>query len=903
MSLLRNMTSGFRSLFRKERVERELDEELRAYVEMATEEKMRQGMSHKEAARAVRLERGSLDATKEEVRTAAWESFVETCWRDLRFAIRTLRKSPGLAVVAVLSLALGIGANTAIFTLINALLLRNLPAPHPEQLVRLSLVRPDGQIPFSFPMFRELERGQRVFSDVIAWNPAGVFNVEANGTLARDTVNAVSGNYFSVLGTTSLLGRLITPTDANLGNDSSNQVAVLGYGFWQRRFGAARDVVGRQIRIEGHPFTIVGVTRRWFTGMSPGEPPEIIIPITAQPLLEGNSNILQTIEDRSILWLYVVGRLRDAITISQAKAQLESFWPSLLETTAPTQVPGIRRQRWLSMTLDVSLAARGVVEDLRAQFERPLYVLLAVAALILLVACVNLASLMLARAAIRSHEMSVRVALGAKRSALVRQVLSESLVLSFTGALLGLALAYWGSGFLVALMTRYYLAPVTFDLRPDLRVLALTVSIAVLTGVLFGLPPAWRSSRQDPMCVLRQNSRSLSGRASRFNKCLIVAQLTFSFVLLMGAGLLAQTFQRLHSADLGFNREGLLEVVLSPRPTGYRNLDMNTYHAQLAERICAIPGVRSASFSDDLLPSAEGWRDMVSILPAGSGGDGPMVITTIVSPGFFGTLGIRLVDGHDFAWNDDEQHPLVAIVSHNLAKRLFPNARAIDQRIRFGVIPDFQSLDIVGVADDARVFDLRNPAAYVLYVPSTQHPKWARWSNLFIRARSEPDVLAKTISHEVEALGHEYVVRARSVTEVTDELLIAERVTALLASLFAGLALLLACVGLYGLMSYTVTRRTCEIGIRTALGAQRRDIVVMVLREAVELALLGILFGIPLALGATRLIASMLYGLSSSDISTLAAVSFLLFAVALFAAYLPGRRATRVDPMIALRYE
>lgn len=903
MSLLRNIAHGLRSLFRKDRVSCELDEELRGFLEMATEEKMKQGMSRREALRAVRLERGNLEVTKEVVRTTGWESVLEACWKDLRFGLRMLRKSPGFTSVAVFSLALGIGANTAIFTLIDALLLRSLPVRNPQQLVRLSPSRPDGTVLFSFPMFREVEHSQRVFSGLIAWSPPSMVNVQANGTLAQDSVQSVTGNYYSVLGVSPFLGRLITPQDADPSNGLSSQVAVLGYEFWQR-LGAPSDLVGKQIRIEGQPFTIIGVTRRWFTGMSPGEPPEIIIPLTAEPLIHGNSNILQSIEDRSILWLYVAGRLKEYVTIVEARAQLLSFWPGVLQATAPTQTPGNRLQRWLSMKLDVTSAATGIAPDLREQFTRPLYVLVGVVGLILLVACVNLASLMLARTVTRSHEMSVRVALGAKPWALARQVLIESLTLSFAGALLGLAFAHWGSNFLVSLMTRYYLLPVVIDLRPDLRIMGITVSVAVLTGILFGFAPAVRASRGDSVSVLQQNSRSVAGGAGKLSKTLIVVQIALSFVLLLGAGLLVRTFQKLYSLGLGFERENLLEITLTPRPNGYRNLDINTYHRQLAERVSAIPGVHSVSFSDSHIPAQEGWRDVVSVLQAdSSAGAGPMVDAAFVAPGFLHTLGIRLVDGRDFDWNDEDRHPSVAIVNRNLAQRLFPKGQAIGQRVRFGVIPDFQSLEIVGVADNARVFDLRDPTECVLYFPSLQHPTWAQWGNLFIRASATPAALSPEVTQEVASLGHEYVLRTRSVAQVTDELFVTERATAALSALFAGLALLLTCVGLFGLISYTVTRRTNEIGIRTALGAQRKTILWMVLREAIELALLGVVLGIPCSLAANRLIASMLFGVSPGDFPTILAVSLLLLTMALLAAYFPGRRASAIDPVIALRFE
>ena len=515
-------------------------------------------------------------------------STMSTLLHDLRYGLRVLGKHPGFTAVAVLSLALGIGANTAIFTLINALLLRDLPVRQPERLVEVSVVRRNDKIPFSFPMFREIERGQRVFSGLIGWSGVWMFNVEVNGVLSLGDVRAVTGNYYSELGVTPLLGRLLTPEDVNLRRGSTSQVAVIGYEFWQRRFGGASDVVGKGIGIEGQPFTIIGVTRKWFTGMTTGEPPEVTIPITAQPLIRGET--LKSLDDRSLLWVFATGRLRDSVTIAQARAQLQSFWPEVLLATASTETPGLRRQAFLSMALDVAPVTTGVAASLRSQFTRPLYVLMGIVGLILLVACVNLANLMLARAAARSHEMSVRVALGASRWALARQVLTESLVLSVFGGLLGLAFAFWGSRLLVTLMTEGYLTPVTLDLSPDWRVLSLTASVAILTGILFGLAPAWRCSREDPASVLQQTARSLAGSTGKLGKALIVTQVALSLMVLLGAGLLVRSFQRLGRIDPGVEKESVLEVSLYPRPGGYQNLDVNSYHRQLIEQIFSNPG-------------------------------------------------------------------------------------------------------------------------------------------------------------------------------------------------------------------------------------------------------------------------------------------------------------------------
>lgn len=820
--------------------------------------------------------------------------------QNLRYSLRVLRKSPAFAGIAVVSLALGIGANTAIFTLINALLLRDLPVRDPERLVQLTLTRPDAKPPLSYPMFRELERGQRVFSDLMGWAWAS-FNVEVDRVPSLARVSAVTGNYYSGLGISPLLGRLLTPEDAYAPAGGTSQVAVIGYEFWQQHFGASPGVIGKQIRVEGQPFTVVGVTRKWFTGMTVGEPADVTVPITIYPALQGRAF---TLDNRSVLWVFVTGRLKDNVNITQARAQLLSIWPSVLQATASTQIPGPRRDRFLAMGLDVTSAATGIAKELRGQFTAPLYVLWGIVGLILLVACVNLANLMLARAALRTQEMSVRIALGASSWSLASQALSDTLLFSFSGAVLGLIFSYWASKSLVRLMTEGALTPTVLDLRPDVRVLAVTVGGAILTGLLVALIPAWHSLRRDPAALLQQGARGLTTGPGTLGKGLITTQIALSLVLLMGAGLFVRTFEKLRSVDLGFAKESLLEFTLNPRPGAEQNFEMAAYRKQLLSRVEQLPGVISGTFSGDPIPHSVAYQDLVAPVSAERNAvTGVLAAERFVWPGFFSTLGVRLVRGRGFEQSDDEKHPAVAVVSTSLAKKLFPNVEAIGQHVRFGVMPGYQDLQIVGVAAPARISDLRDPNVPTIYIAIPQHADWGNGAELFVRTAGPLNAVSRGISEQIDSLGREYAVQIKTVAEVINDGLAEEHVTAMLSAFFAGLGLLLASIGLYGLMSYSVSRRTGEIGIRMALGAHQHDVLRMIVRETAVLALLGIAIGIPCALACTRVISTMLFGVSSSDMATITGVSFLLLVVAIIAGYLPARRASRIDPMLALRTE
>jgi predicted permease len=814
--------------------------------------------------------------------------------QDVRYGLRLIRRSPGFAAVTVMILALGIGANTAIFSALNALFLRSLPVRQPDRLVELAPIYRNGsQVPFSYPTFQLLQQNQRVFFSLWSWAIGTRHNVEADGIPFLANLRGVTGNYYGELGASPLLGRLIAPADA--ANIPGAPVAVIDYEFWQSRFGGDPNVIGKEIRIEGELFTVVGVTRKWFTGMTPGEAPGITIPITGGPFAK-NTTV------RALLWVSVTGRLKEGVTSQQARGQLLSFWHEALMQTAPTAEPGLRLQSWLAMGLEVRPAATGVNRSLRAHFVRPLRVLMGVSVLILLVACVNLAGLTLARAAVRCREMSVRMSLGAKRWQIIRQLLVDTILLSSAGALLALGLAGWAGHLLVAALGDGVTGPVILDLRPDWHVFGYGTLVAVGCGVLIGLAPAWQISRQQPSAALQSDERTLTRGVGRAGKGLIVAQIALSFVLLLGAVLLLRTFENLRSLDPEFQRSGVIQVTLQKRPDAPKKLDITSYRRELLDGITSLPGVVSASFAALEIPAADyRWKDRVSTAATDSSADaGNMATLVVVSPGFFRTLGIPMVSGRGFDWNDDEQHPRVAIVDANLAGKLAPSGEIVGERVRFGAQPAFQQLQVVGVARNARLIDLRDGKAMVIYLPSTQDPQGD--VNMFVRAQN-PATIAEMVERKTASHGYEYAVGAKTLDENINQSLTEDRAMATLSSLFAGLALLLAGVGLFGMMSYTVTRRTREIGIRMALGSQRRNILRLVLGEALLLATAGVVIGVPCALAATRLIAHVLFGVAPGDPLGFTVAAGALLVIGALGGFWPARRAMNTDPIIALRSE
>lgn len=814
--------------------------------------------------------------------------------QDVAYAFRLIRRSPGFAAITILTLALGIGANTSLFSVTEALLLRPLPVWHPERLVQIAgIYRTGSRIPLSYGLYQELERNQRIFSGIFAWTAGQESELEYGGNRSLCNVRGVSGNFYAALETTPYRGRLVSDADA----DNKLPVAVLGYEFWQRQFGGDPTLIGRTIHIRGDAYTVIGISRRWFTGMTPGSAPDVSVPITSPrfaPLAATHSS----------LFLFTAGRLKDGAALEQAEAQLRSFWPQALLATLPTSIPGPRRDSYLAMRLHLIPVETGINVDLRSRFGRPLQVLMVLAALILLVACVNLANLSLARAIGRNRELAIRVSLGASRGSLIRQMLAESLLMSSAGALLAIPFASSAAHFLVALVNGRSAAPVVLNLRPDWRVFAFAFATAIATGVLIAIAPAWQAMRRQPAIVLRSDDRTSASSTGWLGKTLIVAQIALSLMLLFGATLLLRTLENLRNFDPQYQRHGALEIGLYPQPEAAK-VDPAAYRKELLDDVAAMPGVESVGFSNYSIPiGTDGWTDNVTLAGDRLGGTDANRAATlvVVSPDFFRTLGIPITGGRGFQNSDDKNHPAVAVVDGNLAKRLTASADPVGMRVRFGVQPEFQELEVVGVARPARIIDVRDSQSAIIYVPAAQHPNFSEVATLYVRAQ-KPLGLERPIKRQIMALGQEFSSGARTLEVANEQALVEQRATALLAGAFGSIALLLAGLGLFGLMSYTVTRRTREMAIRMALGSDRAGILRLVLSDALLLTCIGVLLGIPIALAGTRLIRHMLFGVGPFDLGTVVLCAVVLLLVGVVAGYWPAHRATGIAPAIALNAE
>jgi predicted permease len=835
---------------------------------------------------------------------------METLWQDVRYGFRVLRASPGFAAVAVLSLALGIGANTSIFSVVNAALLRPLPVNEPDRLVFVfNGTQTSPYSVSSYPDYVDYRDKNEVFSDVLTYS-----SITASGRTDDQTDlisgSIVSGNFFDALGVRAALGRTFLPEEDTTPN--THPVAVISHGLWERRFGSDPKVIGQQLTLNGHAFTIVGVTSAGFNGPEVLETNDIYVPAMMQALVRpprggfsGDMNP-DMLSRRGPRWLRIIGRLKPGVSIDQAQAamstlaaQLQQAYPDTNRNTIATLFP-VSKVDPQAYTQLISVAA----------------LLLAVVAIVLLIACANVANLLLARASGRRKEIAVRLALGASRSRLVRQLLTESVLLSLAGGLGGLLLALWTIDVLKTATPPDGIFSFTLDYRLDGRVLAFTFLLSLATGVIFGLAPALQASRPDLVPALKDEASAAAQGRRRFNlrNLLVVAQVALSLVLLIGAGLFLRSLNNAQAIDPGFNADRVLNAQLNINLLRYTKLQGQEFYRQVIERVEALPGVESASMArvvpmsgsgrtSSLIIEGQDQPDNVS-RSEGSGPDNPnpnTVSTNVVGLKYFETMGISLLRGRDFTEQDKEGAPLTVVVNEAFARRYFDGEEALGRRLSFRGAQGPWS-EIVGVARDSKYRTLGEAQRPFVYSPLAQNHETGM--ALHVRTIGDPSSVAGAVRREVQTLDQNLpVTNLQPMRDVLGSSLFAARMGAVLLAIFGLLALLLAGVGLYGVMSYTVSRRTREIGIRMALGAQTGNVLRLVLKEGMALVGGGVAAGLIVAAAVTRLLASFLYGVSPLDATTFVAIPVVLALVALLASYLPARRAAKVDPMIALRYE
>ena len=895
MPTLRILISRLLATFRKSACDRELDQELRAHLDLLIEENLRRGMSPAEARHAALRAFGGVEQTKELYRDRRGLLLFEALLQDVRYAFRTMRQNRVFTAVAILSLALGIGANTAIFSLVDAVLLKSLPVDNPGQLVQVTF---GGEEQFTNPLWEALRDQQDIFSGVFATSNSG-FNLSSGGEAHTALGFLASGDYFRTLGIQPVLGRLIEPADDNRG---CAPVAVLSYAFWQSHYAGDGGVVGRKILLDSHPFEIIGVAPPGFHGVFVGQGFDVAAPICVEAIRHGTDSML---DHRSAWWLSVIGRPKPGVNPAQLAARLKALSPSVAQATTPQKWSTAEQQRYNQRLLASRPAASGLT-FLREVYGNALLILMVIVAIVLLVACANIANLLLARAAVRQKEIAVRLAIGAARVRLIRQLLTESLLLSLLGAALGMVFANWGSALLVRYLSTHD-TQVFLDVDLNLRILGFSAAVAVATGVLFGIAPAWRATRVPLNAAMKENARGLTGGRARLGlgKSLVAVQVALSFVLLVGAGLLSATFWKLTTQDPGFDRHNVLLVNADFQNARYAKEQLPDACDRIVAALRALPGVQAASYSMITPIAGSFWNEDIRVdgfTPKSS--DDALLFMNGVSPQYFQTTGTPLLAGRDFNAHDSKKAPPVSIINETAVRRFFHGANPIGKAYRIEASDGKPGpfVEIIGVVKDAKYGEMREAIKPTGYVPLVQR-EYFNANNFELRTNGPASALIAPVKTIFESINRNIYLDFTTLATQVDESLNRERLLATLSGFFGGLALLLAALGLYSVMSYTIARRRNEIGIRMALGAQQKAIQWMVLREVLILVGIGLAIGFAAASAATRLIASLLYGLQPSDPATFTLAGVTLLAVAALAAYLPARKAAKLDPMTTLREE
>ena len=934
--------SKLRGLFRKRKLENDLADEIQSHLEMQIEEHLRQGMNPEEARYLALRKFGGVDQVKEIYRERRTLHWVESFFQDLRYGFRMLRRSPGMTAVAVISLALGIGANTALFSVVDAVLLQTLPVEEPERLVlfewqsgrpfRLSGASgtsnvdvPQGQRGlslFRYDVFQQMQKSQAAatqnpVSELFAFGPIPEVTAKIGDQPEVIDGQAVSGNYYAGLRVQPRLGRTI---DVDDDRPDAAPVVVLSYPFWQQRFDANPGVIGQQLKLNQQSFTIIGVTPPEFTGTSQvGYRPAVTIALALEPQLRGEDSMLGSTTKPGVWWLNLMGRLNPGATYEQARESLNGAF----QTSALTVMPPPRKANDPVQLdpkdyprLTSQAGSRGML-DRRKVYAPTIYGLFIVVALVLLIACVNLANLLLARASLRGSEIKVRLAVGAGRWRLVRQLLTESLLLATLGGVAGVLFAYWATGALSAFTNKQAgLLPGGVDLSLNWRVLVFTLAVSLVTGVLFGLAPAWRATSLDLSTALKRSGRTTRGM-SRLSKGLLVAQVAVSGLLLVGAGLFIRTLYNLQRVELGFNPENLLVFRLQPDQAGYKDERLVRFYQQLFDRLDHLTGVRAATFARVELVANYNWFDEV-LLPGETVANAASHETMLqmVRENYFATMEIPLLRGRGFTVQDDERAPTVVIVNQTFAHQFFPGDDVLGKRVRF--TDNDRELEIVGVVADTKYGSQREKIEPMLYRSWQQYPADLGEMHFALRTTGEPTALAAQVREVVRDIDDNLPITELGTQSARAQTTLGqERQYARLFSFFGAVALALAGIGLFGVLAYSVSQRTKEIGVRMAFGAQVKSVIAMVVWQGMKLVLLGLAVSSLIGYLMVRLLNSeyfgpeswqqkmkeQLYGVTLSDPLTLIVIASLLTLVALIACWLPARRAAKVDPLVALRYE
>jgi predicted permease len=893
------------------RLDRDLEEEIRLHLDLREQQLIERGLRPADARRAAHLILGNATRIKEKSQMAWAPEMLQDFMQDVAYGTRALWRSRSLATVAVISLALGIGANTAIFSLLDAVLLRSLPVKEPGQLVLLGTGTDEGigtdiadSELYSYPFYRQLQKRNDVFSDV-----AAIFSMTdaVHGFVVSksDQVNTesqmmhvvlVTGSYFPMLGTQAQLGRMLDEGDDS--SEGDHPVAVISYSFWKRAFYSDPNILGRKVKLGSAMFNIVGVAPSEFFGTKVGDLPDIWVPTSMTKSVPPGWDFYSKDFTQC---LNILGRLKPGIPLTAATTNVNLLLQQITKAFPDAELSRKNLDKLNKVRVPLTPVANGL-SSLRQEFSQPLWILMSVVVLVLLIACANIGNLLLARSAARARELAVRQALGARRSRLIRQLLTESLLLALGGGVLGVGLGAAAIRLLLRMVSGgHETIPVGAGL--DLRVLAFTFAVTMATALLFGTVPAFRATRLHLADSLKDGRGPGNTNAKNpLGKALVVAQVTLSLVLMVGAGLFVRTLENLNNIDPGFNREGVLRLNIDSQTTGMKDDDprLTAMFQQIESRVSAIPGVKAASFS--AFTFHEGSWNEAMLVPGMPGNENVAVHQNVVGNGYFATMQIPLLAGRLFNDGDTATSQHVAVISEHVAKTLFPPGNPIGSHFK---IPDDnreKDYEVIGIVKDVKFFNLRENTKNVNYLSYRQRP-WG-FGDFEIRYSGDYRAISHAVQQAIHAVNRSLpIMNVTTLDEQVSRTMTNQRLVAQICSFFSILAAFLSCIGIYGVMSYTISRRTNELGIRIALGAGRARVRWLVLREALLLVSGGIVLGVPIALMGRRLVGTMLYGIHGSELASLLLAAVLLLVVAVLAGFLPARRASKVDPMVALRYE